>query len=88
MHPFSTPWYFQGEENGCIGNEWVNPAPQYKNEITNILTGLKWKRNLRLLSQDSVLDKKDNQSPHTWIWIAFYENGFIFFSLQFVTADL
>ena len=61
MHPFSTPWCFQGVENGCTGNEWVNPAPQYKNEITNILIGLKWKRNLRLLNAHSVLGKKDNQ---------------------------
>ena len=24
MHPFSTPWFFQGLEKGCIGNKWVN----------------------------------------------------------------
>ena len=24
MHPFSTPWFIQGVEKGCIGNEWVN----------------------------------------------------------------
>ena len=23
MHPFSTPWCFQGVEKWCIGNEWV-----------------------------------------------------------------
>ena len=24
MHPFSTPWCFQGVDKGCIGNKWLN----------------------------------------------------------------
>ena len=35
MHPFSTPWCFQGEEKGCIGKKWVKKK-------SNLIKFKKW----------------------------------------------
>ena len=52
MHPFSTAifWCFQGVENGCIKNEWVNRelfieniADENSFQIKHILLGSKKK---------------------------------------------